>query len=327
MGSPCATLSVSKRDGPVRKKRLLGLLVFAAAAAAAAAWLPRPATSPVATEREVKAAQRPQSTQAADRLAALPQRETLRQSSGTMFSSQSWTPSPRAAAQAAPVVAPVAPPMPYRVAGRVHREGATQVILAHGDAVLTVREGDTLDGAYQVEKIQSDHVTLLYTPLNVREDLPVNGTLALEEASPRTATAAAGAGAAEATVRWEGPQKVVTGNPFDVALKLTSREAVRAAPLQLQFDAQVLEPLAVRAGGFFSGGLFSYRVNPSGSIFIGASSSGATASDAEFVVVRFKPIGASGTAELKISSLSLVDAAGRTIALQQPAVFRTVIGQ
>jgi hypothetical protein len=38
-------------------------------------------------------------------------------------------------------------------------------------------------------------------------------------------------------------------------LKLTSAEAVRAAPLQLTFDPEVLEAVAVRAGGFFSDGL------------------------------------------------------------------------
>jgi hypothetical protein len=184
-----------------------------------------------------------------------------------------------------------------------------------------------------------DRVTLVYTPLGVREDLPVNTALAFDDASAApapaaaaapapAAPAAAGASRAEpAKLRWEGPQSVSAGNPFDVALKLTSAEAVRAAPLQLQYDAKVLEPVAVRAGDFFSDGLFSYRVNPAGWIFIGASGKGVAALDAEFLVVRFKPIGAPGTAELKISSLSLQDPSGRAIAIQQPAAFRTVITQ
>ncbi|HYR36292.1 MAG TPA: cohesin domain-containing protein, partial [Burkholderiales bacterium] len=227
-----------------------------------------------------------------------------------------------------------APPMPYRVAGRVMHDGVTQIILARGDVVLTVREGDTLDGAYQVEKIQGERVTMLYTPLGVREDLAVNSALAFDSASPPAAQVAAAAPAAAgatasgpASLRWEGPQRVSAGSTFDVSLKLTSAEAVRAAPLQLQYDAKVLEPVAVRAGGFFSDGLFSYRVNPAGSIFIGASGKGAAALDAEFLVVRFKPIGALGPAELKISSLSLQDPSGRAIAIQQPAAFRTVITQ
>src|SRR2546422_308525 len=75
-------------------------------------------------------------------------------------------------------------------------------------------------------------------------------------AAPAAAPSAAGATApGPASLRWEGPQRVSAGTTFDVALKLTSAEAVRAAPLQLQYDAKVLEPVAVRAGGFFSDGL------------------------------------------------------------------------
>jgi hypothetical protein len=235
------------------------------------------------------------------------------------------------------VLEPQAPPMPYRVAGRVQHDGVMQVILTRSDVVLNVREGDTLDGTYKVEKITPDRLTLIYTPLGKREDLPIQSALAFDSVPPArpavaaapAAPAASGASAAgPAQLRWEGPQRVSAGSAFEVSLKLTSAEAVRAAPMQLQYDAKVLEPVAVRAGGFFSDGLFSYRVNPNGSIFIGASGKGATAIDAEFLVVRFKPLGGvSGTAELKISSLSLQDPSGRAIATQQPATFRTVISQ
>jgi hypothetical protein len=301
--------------------------------------MPLPQKATVSAEREAKGGERAQPPRAEGRFDALPKRDGIGKPASPLFSSRSWEPPRQATPQAEPVAAPVAPPMPYRVAGRVMHDGVMQIILARGDSVLTVREGDTLDGAYQVERIQADRVTLVYTPLGVREDLPVNTALAFDDASAApapvaaaapapAAPAAAGASRAEpAKLRWEGPQRVSAGNAFDVALKLTSAEAVRAAPLQLQYDAKVLEPVAVRAGDFFSDGLFSYRVNPAGWIFIGASGKGAAALDAEFLVVRFKPIGAPGTAELKISSLSLHDPSGRAIAIQQPAAFRTVITQ
>jgi hypothetical protein len=321
----------------VRKKKLLGWLIFAAVAAAVAAWVPLPQKETVTAERDAKAAERGQAPRAEGRLDALPARDAVGRPASPLFSSQSWEPPRRAvASEPAPVAAPVAPPMPYRVAGRVMNNGVTQIVLARGDGVLTVSEGDILDGTYKVERILADSVTLVYTPLDVREDLAVNSALAFDESRPaRAAVAAAapspaGAGSSAqgpAQLRWEGPERVSAGSTFDVALRLTSAEAVRSAPLQLQYDAKVLEPVAVRAGGFFSDGLFSYRVNPAGSIFIGASGKGATALDAEFLVVRFKPIGGAGTAELKISSLSLQDAAGRAIATQQPAAFRTVITQ
>jgi hypothetical protein len=133
--------------------------------------------------------------------------------------------------------------------------------------------------------------------------------------------------AGPAQLRFEGPGQVSAGKPFNVALKVTSGQAVRASPLQLSFDAKLLEPVNVRAGGFFAGGNFSYRVGPAGSIFVGASGKGAVPADAEFLIVTFKPIQAGSTAELKLSSLILQGAAGRAIVHDQPAAFRTAVVQ
>jgi hypothetical protein len=88
----------------------------------------------------------------------------------------------------------------------------------------------------------------------------------------------------------------------------------------------VLEALTVRPGKFFGQGSFSYRVNPEGSIFVGATSqSGAPAADAELVVVTFRPIKRGTTAELSMGSLNLQGLAGRAIAHEQPGAFRTAI--
>jgi hypothetical protein len=118
---------------------------------------------------------------------------------------------------------------------------------------------------------------------------------------------------------------VQAGNNFNVALKLTSHQPVRATPLQLSYDDKLLEPVAVRPGGFFAPGSFSYRVNPGGSIFVGGFGKGTTSADAEFVVVTFKPIRPGTTPELKLSSVVLQGAAGRTIAHEPLAAFRTSV--
>jgi hypothetical protein len=86
--------------------------------------------------------------------------------------------------------------MPYRVAGQVLQQGALQIVLARGDAVLTVQEGDTLEGGYEVETIRRDRVTLRYLPLDTREDLLVTSSLTLDSppvsvAPPTPGTAAA----------------------------------------------------------------------------------------------------------------------------------------
>ena len=127
-------------------------------------------------------------------------------------------------------------------------------------------------------------------------------------------------------VRFAGLARTRAGDPFSVALKVTSDQAVRSAPVQLSFDAALLEPVDVRRGGFFADGIFSFRINPSGSIFIGAAGKGAVPADAEFFVVTFKPVRA-GAAELKLSSVLLQGAAGRAIAHDQPAALRTAIVQ
>jgi hypothetical protein len=203
----------------------------------------------------------------------------------------------------------------------VVHDGVAHVVLAKGDRVLTVREGDTLDDGYRVQSIGSQGVTLVYLPLGVPQILPAG--LALDDVA---APVAAAADSRPARLRLEGPARIRAGDPFSVALKVTSDQAVRSAPLQLSFDAKLVQPVEVRRGGFFADGIFSFRINPSGSIFIGAAGSGAIPADAEFFVVTFKTV-RPGAAELKLSSVLLQGAAGRAIAHDQPAALRTSIVQ
>ncbi len=222
--------------------------------------------------------------------------------------------------------------MPYRVAGQVVRNGVPQVVLARDDRVLIVREGEVLEGGYRVESVKADGVTLLYTPLDIREHLAF--TPVLPSAAPRPVAAvppaavpAPAADARAVQLRWEGPEQVRAGSNFNVALKITSHQPVRGSPLQLSYDAKLLEPVAVRAGDFFADGSFTYRVNPGGSIFVGAFTNGGVAADAEFLVVTFKPIRSGATAELTLSSMVLQGAAGRALLHEPLGAFRTSITQ
>ena len=285
-------------------------------------------TSPPGTSSSAPAAPGARATE--PQLTALPERDALGRPRGEPFAARSWEPQAAPLGKSAPSkpaavseAPPVPPPVPYRVAGRVVNSEGAHAVLAKGDAVLAVREGDLLDDGYRVEAVGPEQVTLLYVPLGVRHALPMTSTLALEAPPARAAPVAA---SSPAQLRWEGPREVRAGDTFDVALKVTSAQAVRASPLQLSFDAKLLEPVGVRAGGFFAGGMFSYRVNPAGSIFVGAAGKGAVASDAELVVLTFRPIG-SGAAELKLSSLVLHGAAGSAIAHERPAAFRTAISR
>jgi hypothetical protein len=201
-------------------------------------------------------------------------------------------------------------------------------VLARDDRVFFVREGDILDGGYRVESISSDGVTLMYMPLEQRERLAAAPPLEVPAAAAPQGASAKPVQAADgrpAQLRWEGPANVQAGSEFEVALKITSDKPVRGSPLQLSYDAKLLEPVSVRAGDFFVDGSFTYRVNP-GSIFVGAFGKGEVPADAEFLVVTFKPIRA-GAAELKLSSLVLQGPGGSAVGHQPLAAFRTSITQ
>jgi hypothetical protein len=317
-----------------RKNKVLGWAL--AAAAAGGVWFFTDKPAPPASDQRPAAAVPKNEPRSSEGTLSLPSREGLSGPRGELFGSNA--PTARAAPKhkaplevAAPPPAPVAPPMPYRVAGQVVHDGPPRVVLARDDRVFLVREGDMLDGGYRVESIKSDAVTLVYTPLDERQTLAVASALQTPVVPP---PATAGRGVKQvpvgegrpAQLRWEGPASVTAGNEFEVALKITSDKLVRGSPLQLSYDAKLLEPVAVRAGGFFAEGSFTYRVNPSGSITVGAFGKGDVPDDAEFVVVTFKPIRAGATAELKLSSLVL-EGTGGALVHEPLAAFRTAITQ
>ena len=226
--------------------------------------------------------------------------------------------------------APVAPPLPYRFAGKVRRGSEEEVLLSRGELVFPIKAGDTLDGMYKVESISSDRIELAYLPLGTKERIAISSALEVDPAPARVAAAPATATPAvdgrPAQLRWEGPARVQAGASFTVALRVSTKETLRAAPMQLRFEPDVLEAVNVRPGKFFGEGSFSYRVNPAGSIFVGATSQpAAPGADAELVIVTFKPIKRGATAELSMSALSLQGVAGRTIAYENVAAFRTAI--
>ena len=280
----------------------------------------------------------------------LPERSGLSRARGELFGAP--PPPPRVVEAAAKPEAPVAPPMPYRFAGKVRNGGEEQILVSKGDVVFAVKEGETLDGTYRVVKIGADRIELLYLPLNSRDTILVNSTLDVEQpeqvaARPAaTVTSAAtvtpiappptaaplstdsGDPSKPAQLRWDGPKQLRAGTSFSVALRLSSNQPVRAAPMQLRFDPGLLEAVNVRAGKFFDQGNFAYRVNSEGSIFVGATAPGAPpGADAELIIVTFKPIKAGATAELNVASLSLQGVAGRMVAHDQVVAFRAPITQ
>jgi hypothetical protein len=306
------------------RRRLTIGLVFVAAALAAAHWLPLPWSvsdpAPATAGQPEKAVQESKSD---ERFAALPERAPLAAPRGALFSAPPPPPKPKPAAPVAQPK-PVAPPVPYRVAGRVAHDGTSKLVLMKGDRVITVQEGDVLEGGYRVDSIRADEITLVYEPLGTRERLSL---VAAASAPTPTAPAAAGGTVRPAQLRWDGPQRVKAGTVFDVALKVTSDEPLRSAPLRVSYDAQLLEPVAVRAGKFFADASFSYRIDPSGSIIVAASGAGAAAADAELVILSFRPVRPAPAAEVRLAALQLQRGAGAPLPSEPLGAFRTAITQ
>jgi general secretion pathway protein D len=258
-------------------------------------------------------------------------------------------PTTATATQPAP---PVAPPLPFRFAGQFYRDSGAEVYLAKGEEIFPVKEGDTVDGQYKIEAVTSSEVRFLHLPSGTSQIMQFSA-LREPEAAPQAGPArvvqpvvpaslapAPAAGLAPplssppgagrpAQLRWDGPANARAGTSFDVALRVTSGEQIRAAPMQVRFDPAVLESVSVRPGRYFGAersGNFGYRVNPEGSIFIGVSNQNpASATDAEMLVLTFKPKRAAASAEISVASLNLQGAAGRTIAYNGVTPFRTAI--
>jgi len=280
----------------------------------------------------------------------IPSRFALGRFAADPFSAHSWTPR----AKPAPVAeapAPVAPPLPFRFAGQLQRDSGIEVYLARGEEIFTAQEGDTLDGQYKVDSVNATEVSFVHLPSGTRQTLQFSALKDQElsaqsgsqparapasamaklvpPAAPGAAVSDSPAKAGPAQLRWEGPASARAGANFNVSLRVTSGEQIRAAPMQLRFDPAVLESVSVRPGRYFSvekTSSFGYRVNPDGSIFVGVSNrTPASASDAEMLVLTFKSIKAVAAAEVSVASLNLQGAAGRTIAYGSLTPFKTTI--
>jgi hypothetical protein len=311
--------------GRLRKKTLYAGLLIAGATAGVASWLSGLSQTPGSALPLAQLAPRAEAPAGGTRFAELPGREMIDELRGDLFAAPS--PTVRAAVPARVVDGErAAPAMPYRVAGKLAYSDGTRIVLAKGDRLFLVREGDMLEDDYRIVSVRADAVTLLYMPLGVRQELAMDFTPAATSAAAPAAQAGEQSkpvvGAAK--LRWEGPERVREGDTFDVTLRVSSEQPVRALPLQLSYDAKLLEPVGVRPGSFFAYGNFNYHVSPNGSILVGGFGAAAVPSDAEIVVLSFRPIRAGATADLVISSVTIQGAEGRAIVPDRP-IFRTNI--
>jgi hypothetical protein len=91
-------------------------------------------------------------------------------SSVDVFSTRNWTPPPPPA-EPVPEPAPTAPPLPYAYAGKMKIGGAWEVYLTRGEATYIVRQGSSLEGTYDIEKISPPDMTMKYRPLGQQQSM------------------------------------------------------------------------------------------------------------------------------------------------------------
>src|SRR5258708_11471129 len=260
-----------------RPRRIAVLIVLLAGSAAWVAFDFRGPAGPIAAKTPATGTSPNSAHSAAPAAEAkqpgIPSRFALGRFAADPFSAHSWTPR----AKPAPVAeapAPVAPPLPFRFAGQLQRDSGIEVYLARGEEIFTAREGDTLDGQYQVDSVNATEVSFVHLPSGTRQTLqfsalkdqefsaqagsppprapaPVMAKL-VPPAAPRVPASDRPGKAAAAPLRREGPASARAGASFNVSLRVTSGEQIRAAPMQLRFDPAVLESVSVRPGRYFS---------------------------------------------------------------------------
>ena len=72
--------------------------------------------------------------------------------------------------RAAPLPAPVAPPLPFRYQGKSIEGSRVSVFLAEGARTHVIRVGSVL-GNYRVEEISNSAATLVFLPLNEKQQI------------------------------------------------------------------------------------------------------------------------------------------------------------
>jgi hypothetical protein len=57
--------------------------------------------------------------------------------------------------------------------GQYQEKDKPVIFLVNGDRVLTVKEGDVIDGTYRADSIAGSTLSLTYLPLNIKQTLNI----------------------------------------------------------------------------------------------------------------------------------------------------------
>jgi hypothetical protein len=125
---------------------------------------------PDSADRKIMLRDRTISTDARPALGALVQSTpTTSEIVADLFPPHSWLPpSPQPSANQGK---PSAPALPFSYGGRYTEGEKVHIFLNEGTLVHTVRQGETVNATYRVEKIDNAAITLTYLPLGIEQTL------------------------------------------------------------------------------------------------------------------------------------------------------------
>jgi len=90
---------------------------------------------------------------------------------GELFAPRSWQPPPP---PPPPASKPKAPPLPFKYTGKLIEDKTIRVFLTQGDTTTLVAAGDKL-GNYDIERVTTASVVLLFRPLQEKQTLNFGG--------------------------------------------------------------------------------------------------------------------------------------------------------
>ena len=131
-------------------------------------------------------------------------------------------------------------------------------------------------------------------------------------------------------VSWSGAAQARTGESIQISLMMSSAQPLQSAPVQIVYDPQVLRVEEVREGSFFrqgGEGNFSSRIDPGGSIFIGASRAGggSVSGSGDIATLTVTPLRAVARTEIRLGSSTVTGANGQAAAVTAPQPFGIAI--
>lgn len=159
---------------PKTRAFLLGTSLIATLIASFAPEDPPPQTSPAVRKTRPLGQSSADRTSAPDEIPAIaisrPEKARL---AGDPFSNSAWQPPPAAPAKSDAPPPPPPPQQPFTYLGRLNDSERQAVLLGRGETSITVRAGETVDGAWRVDAINADAIELIHLPTTTHHTLTI----------------------------------------------------------------------------------------------------------------------------------------------------------